>query len=694
MKKLDHILHLDEFYKYGVAIFLFVLGFYFICSYLFFVIYILYIKKQINIVFLGCIVFVLSLCYALLTDFKEIEIQQNLNITMIDSYEDYDRYTLKYSRYKFHMYGQKNQYQIGDVLYVKAQVTPYRSQSVPYGFDAKNYYLSFGVYGKLDVKELEYVGHQFHLFEFREKLKNNIRELKSSSYVEAFIFGEKIKDEQTKDFYKNFDILYLFTVSGLHIFILMLGLKKLLYMFNLDDKFQQGTLFLFYLIIGYLNTFSFAVLRLLLFFIIKQINKKYEVNMQNLDMLFLTFLVLIIYNIGFIYHQGFILTFVILIGLELIHPLLQGYQGLVQKLMMSLAISIMIIPFYNDIYILQILLLPMIIILVTMILYPFSILTFILPAVDQMYRYLLDWFEKMIFWISNFQIHFFIPKFDLLQSVVYYLLLIGICFSKSFIDIFKRTLLSMLIILLLSVFRINQQMESITFLDVGQGDTAIVNTNNCKMAIDAFDGLPTYLKDQGIYELDYLILTHSHEDHMKEAFQVMKDIKVNEVIVSYYDDRYPFYNQNVLKLKANDKIKCGSINIDFLGPIKDYENENNVSLVFQMKYDGQIFLFTGDIEENAEYDLVEKYGHQLKSDVLKAPHHGSITSSTELFLSIVKPRVVVISLSMSNKYGFPAEEVVKRYEKMSCLIFRTDEQGTITYQAKRRKEKWHTHLSI
>jgi competence protein ComEC len=245
----------------------------------------------------------------------------------------------------------------------------------------------------------------------------------------------------------------------------------------------------------------------------------------------------------------------------------------------------------------------------------------------------------------------------------------------------------------LSVYTIHQlNDEKITFLDVGQGDTTIIQTKECNVVIDAFNGTTSYLKNHGIYELDYLILTHSHDDHIKEAKLIMDSIDVKQVVVSYYDDRYPSYEQNALRLKAKDQMTCGSINFNFMGPIKDYDNENNVSLVFQMYYDSKTFLFTGDIEAEAETDLINAYHHMLKSDILKVPHHGSITSSTVEFLEMVNPSYAVISLDKYNSFGFPDENVISRYQQISCIIYRTDINGTISYQRKNSKEKWSTFL--
>lgn len=692
MKRLDHILHLDEFYKVGFALFIFILGFFYIWFFLIFFMYMIWMRKQIHILFLIILIIVISLCYALLTNFNQEYIQGNVKVVSIDLYDEYARYTVKFKRYKFHFYSGLETYQLGDILYIKADIIPYQTQTVDFGFNLKSYFLAFHVYGKLDIKDVELIGHTYHMYQIREMLKTKMDDLASKTYVASFIFGEKIKDAQTSQSYANFDILYLFTISGLHVYVLILFLKRILFVLNVSQRFQDTSIIFIYIFISYLNLFSFAVLRLLIIYIIRIVNKKFEMNMQNLDMICLTFLMLVILNTGLIFHQGFILTFLILVFLELLHPLLVQYPNYIKKIMMSMMISIIILPFFQDIYIFQMLLLPFIILIITSVLYPFAILTFIFPVIDDLYHIILNIFEKLILNLSTYQVSFFIPKFNIYQIVLYYGLFTYICFSNGLKQSLKRIMI-LILFMSLSQYMLNQiHIENITFLDVGQGDTTIINTHECKVVIDAFEGTTSYLKNQGIYKLDYLILTHSHEDHIKEAKMVMDAIDVKQVIVSYYDYRYPFYEQNILRIKAKDQIACGQINFNFMGPLRDYENENNDSLVFQIHYDSKTFLFTGDIEAEAEKELINVYHKMLRSDVIKVPHHGSITSSTKEFLDMVNPSYAVISLDLYNSFGFPAENVITRYKEIRCVIYRTDINGTISYHKRNRKEKWATFL--
>lgn len=113
-----------------------------------------------------------------------------------------------------------------------------------------------------------------------------------------------------------------------------------------------------------------------------------------------------------------------------------------------------------------------------------------------------------------------------------------------------------------------------------------------------------------------------------------------------------------------------------IGPVQEYSDPNNGSLVLRVDYGGTSFLFTGDMEQKAEGDLLES-GADVHADVLKAGHHGSPTSSSEAFLTAVQPSVAVISVGADNDYGHPGADVLARLEALNAEIYRTDTQGEI-----------------
>ncbi|AUD62570.1 hypothetical protein BK010_02825 [Tenericutes bacterium MO-XQ] len=694
MKNLNHTLQLDHLYIYGIGLFIAVFGLFHPWAFLGLFVYMYKLRKRINMLFF-CVLFLLIYLPFLLTMKKgDQNIDEILMVTDIEHKENYQRLTLKHGYKKYHLYLYDNLYQIGDRLWIKGDLIEYKSKTSTYGFDAKMYFLGHGIYAKIESTDVTYVDHQFHPNSIREALMSKSQDDINSSYIHAFIFGEKISDDHVKSIYEEFNIVYLFTISGMHIYMLITLFKKIL--FHLNFRLYAQHLFIISILIGlcFLNQFHYGVLRVLFIYVITILNKRYKLYLERIDMIFIAFYIMLIINIHYIYHQGFLMTFLILITIELLHPLYQSLNVLLKSLFISFVISVMMIPFLSRIDLLVVMCLPIIISIVIYLLYPLAILGSISKNFLYVFNIIIEFFEKIIGLLSIKQITFYIPKFNVYITLLFYGLLIWICFGKSKHRVIKRIFISAFCFFLVMMIQLKTYQERIVFLDVGQGDTTIIQVDNCNMVIDSFEGTLDYLVDHGMFHLDYLILTHSDQDHILEAVDITKSIDVKELILSAYDDNYPMFNQKAMSVKAYDKFKCGTIDLNILGPIRKYDLDNNNSIVLKFTYDQKVFLFAGDIEKEAEIDLINSYHHTLKSDILKVPHHGSITSSSESFLTYVNPAYAIISLKTPNRYGFPSQDVLLRYIKNQTIIYRTDQQGTITYHGKRRKEKWSSYLSI
>lgn len=238
----------------------------------------------------------------------------------------------------------------------------------------------------------------------------------------------------------------------------------------------------------------------------------------------------------------------------------------------------------------------------------------------------------------------------------------------------------------------------IEVLDIGQGDASLIYTKDEIVMIDTGDiderdRLVKLLKERNITSIDKLIITHPHADHIGGAYAVFKNFKVKEV----YDNgdttttkTYQTYLKNIKQqniayhqLKAGDSIDFGSgVSFKVFSPtekmLKSDDDLNNNSLVGQLRYKDFTMLFTGDSERGAEQNMVKEYGNELQSDVLKSPHHGSRTSSSDSYLKAVKAKDVIISLAADNEYGHPHKQTLDRYKKYDMNVYRTDKDGTVT----------------
>ena len=245
-----------------------------------------------------------------------------------------------------------------------------------------------------------------------------------------------------------------------------------------------------------------------------------------------------------------------------------------------------------------------------------------------------------------------------------------------------------------------------TFLDVGQGDCAIMETaGGCRILIDGggsrenrFDpGLriaAPYLWGRGINTIDLAVLSHPHPDHMNGLTSLLRTFAVREVWSSGLDtdlegygdfagavreQRIPFR-----MVRAGDAFRIRDAMIEVLHPPrafaqrsrKPYAAENDRSLVLRIRTGGATYLFPGDIHGEGEQALLRS-SSDLTADVLKVPHHGSRTSSSLAFVDAVRPLAAVISVGPGNPYRHPSEETVRRYEEAGARVFRTDRDGAV-----------------
>lgn len=232
---------------------------------------------------------------------------------------------------------------------------------------------------------------------------------------------------------------------------------------------------------------------------------------------------------------------------------------------------------------------------------------------------------------------------------------------------------------------------SVHFIDVGQADCALMECDGEYLIIDGGnvdDGqmIVSYLDQQGIETIDAMVCSHAHEDHVGGLSAVLAKFEVESVYapVTAYDSTV--YSNFVKYAKAEgcgitvprpgDTFTVGGARVTVLGPVKDYEEPNNTSLILKVEYGQSSFLFTGDMEVLAENDMLDA-GADVRADVLKVGHHGSETSSGYRFVYEVMPDYGVISVGADNSYGHPHTAPLSRLKDAGVVLLRTDELGTV-----------------
>ena len=232
---------------------------------------------------------------------------------------------------------------------------------------------------------------------------------------------------------------------------------------------------------------------------------------------------------------------------------------------------------------------------------------------------------------------------------------------------------------------------AVHYIDVGQGDAALVVCDDKTMLIDggkphASSIIYTYLKNLNIEYLDYIVASHADDDHIGGLSAPLSKMKVGNVLApeaeadtrSYESLKSKTAEQGLTMThpKPGESLDFGSSKIEFYGPITESESDrNNGSIVMKIIYGDTSFLFTGDAEREEEQEILNA-GYDLSATVLKVGHHGSKNSTTYPFLREIMPKYAVISVG-NNSYGHPTEDTLSRLRDADVKVYRTDMQGDI-----------------
>jgi len=235
------------------------------------------------------------------------------------------------------------------------------------------------------------------------------------------------------------------------------------------------------------------------------------------------------------------------------------------------------------------------------------------------------------------------------------------------------------------------------FIDVGQGDAALIRTEWGDVLIDAGtnsseDELKAYLDSLGVADIEYAVFTHPHEDHIGGADMVLNTYNVRRVILPDATATSKTYERMMDAIEAEScevieatpdlVFKVGELVCTVLAPISEkYSETNDYSVVIRADYGETSVLFTGDAEVDSEEEMLARYRLKgtLDCDILKSGHHGSDTSSSQEFLNAVTPTYAVISVGEGNTYDHPKQETLTKYEAMGMAVYRTDKEGSIVF---------------
>ncbi len=237
---------------------------------------------------------------------------------------------------------------------------------------------------------------------------------------------------------------------------------------------------------------------------------------------------------------------------------------------------------------------------------------------------------------------------------------------------------------------------SVYFLDVGQSDCTIIECENEVLLIDTGTKNQVYTIRKSLYTLeidtiDYMVVTHQHDDHMSGASELIEHYNVSNIMMPKLSDvnlvdsltyknlikTMSEYNVNPIAIESGYSFNVGSALVEVLAPIKQDKELNNMSVVLKVTYGDTSFLFQGDSEQKIENQLLN-LEYDISADVIKVGHHGSNTSSSEKYLNAVNPDYAIVSCGPDNNYGHPSYPIIDRLEEKGITTYVTSVHGNVT----------------
>ncbi len=510
---------------------------------------------------------------------------------------------------------------------------------------------------------------------YKEKVLNRFSTYEAKEFVNSLLFGESDNESLLKETSSNLMITNLLSASGLFLNFILYGLSNIYYLFS-ERKTSRILSLITLLPFFFFNIYRFNFFRVLTLFIVNVLiyDKRKELDKFNITNF--VYLIFLLFSPSLIYSPGFYLPLLMSFIFKFSNLALKSESKIIKAIKTKILVCFSFLPYsinsYGGFNVFS-LIFNYTFTFIFKFLFLIAVLSFYgiyIGIFDDIYIF----FYKMLISINFNKVDIYLPKLNSYLLVIYYLLFFIFIYFKEinfnkFIYLSGITFLSLLLIYCLPIK--NLMTFKVSYINVGQGDSTLVRIKDKAFLIDtggiknydlATNSLIPYLKRERIYKLEAVFITHYDFDH----YGALESLKENFEIKNIYD-----YN-------ATFPIRIGNIEINNLNTYQEAFDENDKSLVLDLNFKDNRFLFMGDATTKVENYLVKNY--DLKADFLKLGHHGSNSSSSLEFLKEVDPEVGIISCGKNNSYGHPDSDVINRLKYLDIEIRRTDLEGTITYE--------------
>lgn len=681
---------------------------------------------------------------------KQYKNQYILKVEEINGNKEYKNTNLQLNVKK-----EKETLNYGDKIIVKGNFEEASTARNEGGFDYKQYLKSKNIYGivTIDKKDIEIINKNnvgvidLLANKVRNSMKRKIEQNlpnETSELLSGMLIGEKsnLQKEIQEDF-RDSSLSHVLAISGMHVSYVMLGITFLISKIKFSKKMSKIVtilILLFFIILtGKTASVTRACFMSSYIILASLLHKKAHV----LGSISISLLIILIINPYFILDIGLQLSYGGTIGIVLIYPILKKYKkkkedktGRIKKvlykikdkiidtILITISANLVIFPIilfhYNTMsftFIISNLLISPIIGIIIILGFLFVFASYIISPISKIMFFFLQILLSVLAQIAHFcaglplsKVYFPTPKIYII--IIYYLFLIYFILVKNKIITGKKIGKKVFIIFIIIVIILNLILNfipktfTISFIDVGQGDSMLISTPKGNNIIVDGGGsrdetsfnigkqtLIPYLLNKGITKLDYVIISHFDSDHVGGILSVLEELKAEKVIICEQEENenYKRFKEivknkklKVYVVKKGDNLKIEEdIWLKILWPKDERIKENainNNSIVAKLNYKSSSILLTGDIEKIAENEILKEYENSniLNASILKVAHHGSKSSSINKFLEKVKPQIALIGVGEKNTFGHPNSGVLNRLENLNTKIYRTDENGEIT----------------
>ena len=650
-------------------------------------IYILYLLIKVKNRYVNIMILIVVLLFLFQFIFKNIrynninEIDGKYLIYDIKRYANYNRILVKEGFDNIYVYTKKD-FMIGDVVYIKGL-----SQS----FSKQNNVIMI-----IYTEDIDYIDHKFCVNILKYYLNIYIDKHfddNANGMIKAFLLADKdaFSDELKEDLRIN-GIMHLFAISGLHVSLLAHGIKKGCKGLNIKENIIDIIVVAVLSIYLILASFTASITRAFLMYLMQVINKKKFNNIfSSLDIISICFMIMIIINPYAYLNIGFVLSFLVSFSIIITSNMFKNKSKVKDILDISIVSCIVSLPVVVNINYEINILSPVINILyisiVSFIVLPFTFVVLIIPLFSFIYNGIIDIFIDMISITSNVNLRIRFPHFSPYHVFIYIIIIL------LFIILKRKKIIALLYLLFLIIVS-NQAFlyhgKSIDFRYLNNGEASLIRYKYHNILIDTGDGYKDevykYLQSLGIKYIDYVFISHNHDDHYGGLEKINDNIKIKNIIVSKYNDGFYSYYDNCVVMNIGDEIRVKDIIITMIGPKKLYKEENDNSMVLYVNFikDDFRILFTGDCMKDSEDDIIDDV-KDLQIDCIKIAHHGSNTSSSLDFLKSLNCEYAVIMNSKKWKDVFPNREVIDNLNILNIEYYITSIDHNIHYDIKKKE---------